>query len=241
MTSPRHTPLRCLAALTLALASHVHADVPVEADAQRVDGLAAVVGGVTAGPRTVVLLRSDVELRARLGLAREGGLGPALGALPEPLLAASLRELLGEALIAVEATRLSLAAPTSEAVAEERARLIGTGDAGRDSAELLRALGVGDRELTRWAERRAVVRGFLQANLEGTLDVREGELERLFQSDPGPFAGRALDEVRTRYAAWLTQQRLQQAVERWVQSLTQRTPHRVLVGYRDRAPEVSAP
>lgn len=230
-----------LGVASFASAGRARADLPVEPGARRIDGLAAVVGGLTAGPRTIVLLRSDVALRARFGLVREGGLRAALGPLPEPLLAASLRELMGEALIAVEAARLSLAAPSAEAVAEERARLVGTGEAARDSGELLHALGVSERELTRWVERRAVVRGFLQANLEGTLELREGEVERLFQSDPGPFEGRPLEDVRAHYAAWLAQQRLQQAVERWVHSLTQRTPHRVLVEYRDHPTAAEAP
>ena len=195
-----------------------------------------MVGALTPGPRTVIILRSDVELRARLGLLRASSVARALGPVSEELLAASLRELMGEALIAVEAARLSFAAPAPAALLEERARLVGTGDAARECAELLSALGVGERELARWVERRAVVHGFLQANLEGTLEVSETELARTFASDPHPFAGLELEAVRTRYVAWLAQQRMRTAVESWVQSLTQRTPHRVLVRYRESPP-----
>ena len=213
------------------------AEVAAVENAQRLDGLAAVVGALTPGPRTVVILRSDVELRARLGLLRASNVARALGPLPEGLLAASLRELVGEALIAVEAARLSFASPLPAALVEERTRLVGTGDAARECVELLAALGVVERELARWVARRAAVRGFLQANLEGTLEVSDAELERSFTSDPHPFAGLALEAVRTRYAAWLAQQRMRTAVEGWVQSLTQRTPHRVLVSYRESPPE----
>src|SRR5690606_3833545 len=40
----------------------------------RLDGVAAVVGAEAPGPSTVLLLRSDVELRARLALLRSGSL-----------------------------------------------------------------------------------------------------------------------------------------------------------------------
>lgn len=210
----------------------MHAEVPVSSGAQRLDGLAAVVGGLTPGPNVISIFRSDVELRARMALLREASLREALGPLSDGLLRASLTALVGEALIAVEAARLNLARPSAALLAEERVRLLGerAADASQ-TRELLLALGVGPRELSDWVARRATVNGFLQANLEGMLDASSSELERLFQSEPHPFRGQALDEVREPFANWLAQQRVQGAVAGWVQSLTQRIPHRVLASY----------
>jgi len=207
------------------------ADTGESEGAQRLDGLAALVGGLTPGPQVIAILRSDVELRARLWLAREGSLERALGPLPAALLHASLQELVGEALIAVEAGRLSLSGPSGQALAIERRRMLGSDAAAAPTRALLRVLAVDERELSGWVERRAIVSGFLQANLEGTLDIAPAELERLFGTESHPFQGLSFAEARERFAAWLTQQRTQQAVARWVQSLMQRTPHRIHADY----------
>jgi len=213
-------------------ATHVlAAEVPVQPGATRLDGIAAVVGGLAPGPGVIAIYRSDVELRARMALLRESSLRDALGELPRGLLAASLAELIGEALIAVEAARLNLTQPSGADIAEERVRLLGERSVRGGPRELLGALGVGERELSAWIDRRALVNTFLQANLEGTLEASEAELERLFESEAHPFRGRTLEEVRPQFEPWLAQQRTEQAVSRWVSSLSQRTPHRVLVSY----------
>lgn len=223
-------PLLVLTALTTP-SSAARADVGSEPGAQRLDGVAAVIGGLAPGAQVISIFRSDVELRARMALLREASVGVALGPLSDGLLRASLSELVGEALIAVEAARLNLERPSAGELAQERARLLGARADAASTRELLTALGVGERELTEWIARRAVVSAFLLANLEGTLDLSAGELERLFASDDHPFQGQSLDDVRDRFTAWVAQQRMQHAVERWVQSLSQRTPHRVLVVY----------
>jgi len=222
-----------LALVLLCSASAVQAaraDEPESLPRQPIDGIAAVVGGHALGPATIMLLQSSVELRARLALLNGGTLALALGELPRGVLSASLAELLGEALIALEARRLNLDPPDAEARARERQRLLEA--AGPEAAQLLRALGVTERELSVWAERRAVVSGFLAANLEGTLDVSNMELERLFRSEPHPYQGEPFEEARTRFGEWLGRERMQAAVRRWVDTLAQRTPHRVVTSYR---------
>lgn len=195
----------------------------------RIDGVAAVVGGAAPGPTTIVIWRSDVALRARLALLRSSSLEVALGPVPNAVLSASLSELLGEALIALEARRLNLEAPSEDERAAERERLLTS--AGPDARSLLRTLGVGERELTTWIERRAIVSAFLAANLEGTLDVSDMELERLFRSEPHPYQGEPFVDARDRFAAWLTRERTESAVRRWVDTLAQRTPHRLFARY----------
>jgi hypothetical protein len=215
----------------LAARAPAHADESAPPASERLDGLVAVVGGLAPGPHVVAIFRSDVELRARLAVLRQRSLAVALNPLPDNILKASLAELLGEALIAVEAARLNLTPPSGAALAEERARLLDPGTQEATPRALLRVLGVSERELDAWLERRAIVNGFLQANLEGTLEVSSGELERLFASEPHPFREQSFDEARAPFAAWLGQRRMEQAVQRWVLTLRQRTPHRVLVSY----------
>ncbi|MET0286683.1 MAG: hypothetical protein ABW352_19540 [Polyangiales bacterium] len=200
-------------------------------DVHRVDGVVAVVGALTPGPNAITLLASDVELRARYAVLRQRDLRTALGPMPSSLLAASLKELLGEALIAAEAARLNMPEPSGAAVAEQRAQLIGSAANPTATRTLLEALGVNERELVEWIERRARVDEFLQANLEGTLDVSEEELEQAFTREAHPFYGEPFELAREKFERWYAGVKLQEAVKRWVSTLAQRTPHRVLTEY----------
>ncbi|MFT3921338.1 MAG: hypothetical protein QM778_02265 [Myxococcales bacterium] len=208
------------------------AELPEALGAIRVDGLAAVVGGLAPGKGVISIYRSDVELRARLSMLRAGA-DPetALGPLPASLLSASLDELVGEALVASEAARLSLAKPGREQILGERQRFaLGVGGEAQLQS-FARALGVTDGELGRIVERKAVVSGFLAANLEGTLDLSPSEIEKAYAEQEHPFGDQPLEQVRDQLRAWLIQRRVQAAVGRWVESLRQRTPSKRLVTY----------
>jgi hypothetical protein len=186
----------------------------------RVEGVAAFVGGGTPGPGVVVILRSDVALRAELAVAaRRRGDAP----LPEPLLSAVLEELVSEGLIAREADRLRASPPTEAAVEEERQRLVA--DAGGEArvAEVLSRLEVSEDELEAVARRRAYVGAFLRANLEGAIDVSEAEIQRVYDEGAHPFLGQSLDDAREPLRVWLGRRRLRQEVTRWVEVLGSRT------------------
>lgn len=220
-----------VSSVQLASPLDARAELPEIAGTVRVDGLAAVVGGLAPGKGVISIYRSDVELRARLSLLRAGAGEAALGHLPSSLLGASLDELVGEALVATEAARLSLARPTREQIAKERQRLsLGVG--GEASLQsFAHGFGVGEGELSRIAERKAVVSGFLAANLEGTLDVSASELEKAYADHGHPFGDQPFESVRDQLRAWVIQRRVQAAVGRWVESLRQRTPSRRVVSY----------
>jgi hypothetical protein len=211
--------------------SPVRADEPVVAGALRIDGLVAVVGALAPAPGSISILRTDVELRARVALSGAGAADAATASLPDSLLAATLEELLGEALIAHEAERLSLETPSATALRAERRRFEQKAGGAARLVELSRMLGVQERELETVVRRRALVNAFLEANLEGTLEVTDGELERAYTEGEHPFREQTLDEVREPLRRWLAQQRLERLVERWVKSLRDRTPHRVLVEF----------
>lgn len=202
------------------------AQLPQLTEPERVDGVAAYVGGTTPGEGVSIILRSDVELRARLALLASGASDPANTRLPPELLQATLDELVSESLVALEALRLSLTPPTAAELKTQRDALA-LGDT-EGLRRLVSALGVLPSELDAIARRRAVVGSFLAANLEGTVSPSEADITRAYEAGQHPFGDEPLELVRDRLAAWLSQQRLREAVSRWVRSLRERTPHRVL-------------
>ncbi len=199
-------------------------------DGLRIDAVQIVVGGLAPGPTVIMILQSDVELRARLSLLRGVGAAAALGPLSIELLRATQQELLGEALIASEASRLALAVPTRQAQQRERLRFV-NGAGGREMQTVLDQLGVTARELDAIVQRRVVVSEFLDANLAGTSDLSPTELQRAYDAGDHPFDDRPFEEVREALRGYLAQLALQRAVARWVDGLKQRVPHRVLVTY----------
>jgi hypothetical protein len=228
---PRALAWLALAALAAAWPAGSRADAHALGSPLLLDGLAALVGGTTPGEGVLVILRSDVELRARLSLLAAGAVDVARAPLAAPLLKATLEELLGEALIAIEAARLGLAAPTLGELAAARQALVPASASEQAFRELLASLGVSANELDEIARRRAVVGAFLAANLEGMLTPSESELVRAYQTEDHPFRGEPLATARERFSAWLAQKRLREAVGRWVLSLKERMPHRVLATF----------
>lgn len=209
-----------------ALAERIQLGTPI-----RVDGVAAYVGGTSPGEGVRVLLRSDVELRARLSLLAAGDPEAATALLPAELLRATLNELLGESLISIEAIRLGLSDPSAREVQEQRRRLLGMGRSEAEFEQLLEALEVSNEEVEQIARQRAVVGAFLAVNLEGTIDVSESELVRAYETEDHPFQGLPYAEEKPRFVAWLNQKRLQEAVGRWILSLKERIPHRVIAKF----------
>lgn len=224
-------------ALLLA-ATFARADLPLTPDSVRLDGLAAVVEPTAADSEPVLILRSDVELRGRLKLSGEAG-AAVLGPLPEGLLGAALDELIGEALIEREASRLGLDAPSELRVQAQRDALAAMAGGEQRFYQVAEALGVGRREIESIARRRATVAGFLEANLVGTTDVTTAEVERVYEAGGHPFVGQDLEVVREALRRWLGQQRTHCAVKRWVEGLRMRADVNLLVGYA-RPAEVSS-
>lgn len=219
----------CGLALSTALAaSGVRAELTALGQPERVDGVAAFVGGTSPGEGVLLILRSDVELRARLSLLTGGAADPVHAPVPPELLQATLSELVGESLIVMEAARLSIAMPGADAVALQRQRLALSSTSGLGLSELCATWGISDAEISEIARRRAVVGAFLAANLEGTLEVSDGDLVRAFESEEHPFVGDSYELAKAQFALWYAQKRLQDAVGRWVVSLRERTPHRVV-------------
>jgi hypothetical protein len=191
------------------------------------DGIAAVIGASAPEPAADIVLRSDVELRARMLLAGESrGDALPLGALPDALVHASLQEIIGEVLIAREAKRVQVTSPSAAETQRERDRMVRAAGGEARVEALLAALGASDDEIDVVARRRAVVSAFLNANLEGVTTVTQAELEQALAARAGAegeLEAGSLEQLR----ADLSRAALTRAVQRWVVMLRARTPLRV--------------
>jgi hypothetical protein len=202
------------------VASAARADLEVF----RADGLAALVGGSVPGPRVDIILRSDVELRARLRLSGQASGPLPTGPLPESLFEASLNEIVGEYLIAREAVRLRIAKPAPAKVAEEIRRIEQTAG-GRDRLRsLLRTLSVSQDEVEEIARRRALVAAFLSLNLADVTIISDAQVEKAMRRTDN-FAEQddktiTDEELRAR----LARDAIDQTIARWIKVLRARTP-----------------
>jgi hypothetical protein len=194
--------------------------------ATRVEGVAAAIGGGT-GEAAEMILQSDVELRARMLLLGRDLDQALAGELPRGLLAASLRELIGERLIAREAERVQITRPTTSSLAEERQRMLAAAGGGQRVAALLARLGASQSELDVTVQRRALVGAFLRANLEGTTVISEREVDAHIAQDAALFAGRSPVLVRAEVRANLARLALARNIERWVRVLRARVQVRI--------------
>ena len=171
------------------------------------------------------ILRSDVDLRARMIRAGEHATAPLpLGPLPARELRAALTQLIDETLLAGEAERLGVARPTERDLARERARLANLAGGATRLGALLDALGADRREVDAHAARRASVSVFLVANLDAAPPTDAEVAEFHARTGEHPFGDRPLEDVRDALRAYMMQQRLQAAVGRWVTRLRARVP-----------------
>lgn len=197
----------------------------------RIDGVAAMVGGASGGANVTIILRSDVDLRARIALRGRVDTAATQTDLPPDLLNATLDELVGEALIAREAERVRVRESEARDLEVERAQLVSLAGGQEGFDEVVRATHATPREITAMVTRRAQVTAFLEANLEGTTVVTDSQLLLAYESGEHPFVGRPLEEVETDLRAFLARRALERAVARWVTVLRARFPVRIVARY----------
>lgn len=196
----------------------------------RIEGVAAAIGG-RAGESADVLLQSDVELRARMLLLGRDLEQALHSELPQGLVSAALRELIGEKLIAREAERVQITRPTQAMVQQEKQRLLLSAGGAERFWALLDRLGANPAELDVMAERRALVGAFLRANLEGTTVITEREIDQHIAQDRARYAGRNPIGVRAEVRALLARAALARNIERWVRVLRARVPVRIYAAF----------
>ena len=193
--------------------------------AVRVDGIAAVVGAGQPGARVDVILRSDIELLARIvWIGRTSG-PPSLEPLPSTLLQATLDRVVGELLISREAERVGAATPGAGDIVRERERLEASAGGPLRLAALLRLLLVPPSEIDRIALRRWRVREFLTASREGRGEAAGRQ----------PETGKAAVEPIARRAEGAPDDAtLSRARAHWIKLLRARTRVRMLASYVSR-------
>ncbi|MEY4582290.1 MAG: hypothetical protein RL701_6993 [Pseudomonadota bacterium] len=202
--------------------------------ASSLDGLAAVLGGGTALEPVRTILRSDVELRARLSLMGRNSDRALFGELPRGLLQATLLELIGENLIALEAERVQITPPGAADISRELGEIEREAGGRQSVAQLLGWVEASRLELDAVAERRALIGAFLRANLEGVTVVTEAEVDTRLRDDAERYAGagqQSREAVRAAVRAVLAKEALTRHIEHWVRVLRARTRVRVFAVY----------
>lgn len=194
------------------------------------DGVAAVVGGSGAGPDVDVILRSDVELRARILLSGERG-RLVEGPIPDYWLAQALEQMVGESLIAREAERVRVVTPTLADQRAERAHLEELAGGAQQLATLMALMRVSQSEIDLIVKRRALVAVFLTANLERVTTITDAEIERAYEQGRAQWPDRSLDSMRELLRAQLAREAMQGTVAQWVKTLRERTTVRMVADY----------
>jgi hypothetical protein len=199
------------------------------------DGIAAIVGGAVPEPGTIVILRSDVTLRARMLLLGRGGPRMLDEAIPDSLRAVVLRTLVDEALIALEARRIDLPPPSASARDVERARLYASVGGESKMKLLLERFGVTRTEIEAIVERRARVAAFLELHLGGEHLVAEHEVKRRYAEGNHPFEQLSYEDAAAPLRVMMLDERIGHAVAEWVTILRERTPVVIRSEYAERA------
>jgi hypothetical protein len=200
-------------------------------EATLVDGLAAVLGGADPLDPPRPILRSDVELRARLALLGRDAERALYATLPSALLQATLDELIGQHLIAIEAERVQIPAPRPADIARELENLEREAGGPAALSRLLSHLDATRQDLESMALRRALVSAFLRANLEGVTVVTEPEVEDRLRAEPDRFVSETPEGARAEVRALLAREALARNIEHWVRVLRARTRVRVFAAY----------
>lgn len=234
MLSLRAFAARSCCVLGMCCAARAFAQPPTAAqfgESMLIDGLAAVLGGADALDTPRAILQSDVELRARLALLGRDTERGLYMPLPHSLLRATLDELIGEQLIAVEAERVQIPAPRATDVGHELAAIERDAGGAAVLAELLSRMDATRADLEAMALRRAMVSAFLRANLEGVTVVTEAEIDDRLRAEPERFAGERPEAIRSAVRAVLAREALTRNIEHWVRVLRARTRVRVFAVY----------
>ena len=192
-----------------------------------IDGLAAVLGGTDPLDPPRPILQSDVELRARLALLPRDSERALFSELPGSLLKATLDELIGEQLIAIEAERVQIALPRAADIARELANIEQEAGGRRALVRLLARLDASQLELEAMALRRVLISAFLRANLEGVTVVTDAEVDARMRATASRSPGESPEGTRAGVRASLENEALARNIEHWVRVLRARTRVRV--------------
>ncbi len=190
------------------------------------DGIAARVALNQSDTQEYVILISDVELRVHMesGQQHPGtGTGTGSSARPSRLTKkAMLTQMVGEALIDLEARRTRAPEPTERQKQAQKRRLEQRAGGPEAVQVMVQRLGVTPGELERLWLHAARVEAFLESNLEGSTSLSRAEVDRAFDRGEHPFVGQTLEQVRPDFERWLRQDMRTSVVRRWFEVLRSR-------------------
>ena len=202
-----------LAVLACAFLSGIvsHAEVP--AGATMLDGIAVLTAGLPSDESAAIpILKSDLELEARLLLVRRHGPLWKSQPLDEPVRVAARRSAAFIKLLARQVRQMGEAVnPTDRDALVNRLTLLAGGE--DQMAGLLRQSGADRDDLEAWAvdATLAIIKLiYLEERIEPPSDL---ETSARFAAGGHPFTGRELADVRSDFRRWLMNKQVERMLE----------------------------
>ncbi len=214
-------------AITLACMGVGFCTLGVASAQTRVEGVAASVGA----PDALVLLRSDVEFRARAVLTGARDVDVTLAPVRPAALRTALDELVAEVLLAREAKRVRVAEPSADDRRIARVELITRAGGPERFMRLVGAVGVTQAEIDALVDRRAWAAAFLRANLRGAADISDAEADVIYEASAHADSALSPEAARDLIRAERMREATLASVIRWVRILRERTPVRIFARY----------
>ena len=188
-----------------------HADPP--AGSTMLDGIAVLTAGLPSDESAAIpILKSDLELEARLLLVRRHGPSWKNRPIDEPVRVAARRSAAFMKLLAHQARQMGEAVnpTTRDALVDRLTTLAGGED---QMADLLRQSGADRDDLEAWAVDAALAIIKLTYLEERTEPPSDLETSTRFAAGGHPFTGRELVDVRSDFRRWLMDKQVERMLE----------------------------
>ena len=188
-----------------------HADLP--AGSTMLDGIAVLAAGLPSDESAAIpILKSDLELEARLLLVRRHGPSWKNRSIDESTRVAARRSAAFIKLLARQARQMGETVnPTTRDVVVDRLTLLAGGE--DQMADLLRQSGTDRDDLKAWAvdATLAIIKlTYFEDRIEPPSDL---ETSTRFAAGGHPFTGRELGDVRSDFRRWLMDKQVERMLE----------------------------
>ncbi len=188
-----------------------HADPP--AGSTMLDGIAVLTAGLPSDESAAIpILKSDLELEARLLLVRRHGPSWKNRSIDESVRVAARRSAAFIKLLARQARQMGEAvnSTTRDSLVDRLTKLAGGED---QMADLLRESGVDRGDLEAWAVDAALAIIKLTYLEERTEPPSDLETSTRFAAGGHPFTGHELADVRSNFRRWLMDKQVERMLE----------------------------
>jgi len=186
-----------------------------------VDGITVLSGGLVGDDSVASpVLRSDVELEARLMLLLSRGPAWSSAAIDEELIARARRRISHVRLMSRQARQIGeVIQPGDKAkLRSSLEKLAGGVDA---LVRIAESCGADEGDLDIWVEDTLLAAAQLTYLRERLEPPGDEELERIFAEGDHPFAGQPFDEARREFSRYVMEQRVRLELLEWLDSTLQ--------------------